>query len=122
MRKLSCFMFFLIFSTLSHSATSDMTASSCAPNGVSNVLKEKWAPKEFWAHQSTVAEGMIDYWHNGGYGEVASPMTQQDCVVQSRGDLIKRQECITYIQNELDFWIRCGQHAKKMCRLYGGCR
>lgn len=99
-------------------ANSAMHASSCAPKGISNVLKEKLNPKSFWVDQSIIAEDMLRYWLTGDGAE--NTMTISDCTMRHHDDPIARQECVTYVRGEIEFWRRCGQHAKRMCRLHGG--
>jgi hypothetical protein len=109
----------LLVPLIGWAASSDMKASSCAPNGIANSLKEKMNPKEFWAKQSTIAENALAYWIYGrGAGEEGAPPKISDCA--SKTDPIERQECVTYIRSEIEFWRRCGQHANRMCRLHGG--
>lgn len=109
----------LLAPLLVNAANSDMQASSCAPKGVVNNMKEKMNPKEFWAKQSTVAENALAYWLYGrGAGEEGPPPKISDC--SSKSNPVERQECISYIRGEIDFWRRCGQHANRMCRLHGG--
>lgn len=105
----------------SFAANSAMHASSCAPNGISNVVKEKLSPKKFWVEQSISSEDALLYWLTGkGAGFDETPMTINNCALEHKNDPIARQECITYVRGEIEFWRRCGQHAKRMCRLHGG--
>ncbi|CAN4276841.1 hypothetical protein MCEMSEM29_01949 [Methylophilaceae bacterium] len=106
---------------MSFAANSDMQASSCAPNGITNIVKEKLSPKKFWVEQSILAENALLYWLTGkGADFDETPMTISNCALKHNNDPIARQECVTYVRGEVDFWRRCGQHAKKMCRLHGG--
>lgn len=119
--RIFIFLFLISFYSSVYAANSDMQAISCAPNGIANVIKEKVDPKGFWVKQATFSEGMLNYLR---YGEGAGPdeivPTEEGCIAKSQGDRIEREKCITYVRNEINFWVRCGAHAKKMCRLHGG--
>lgn len=112
---------FLCSSFMCFAANSAMQASSCAPKGILNVVKEKLNPKSFWVDQSINAENMLRFWLTGeGARFDESTMIISDCALLHQDDPIARQECVTYVRGEIEFWRRCGQHAKRMCRLYGG--
>lgn len=120
MKRLNYFFYLLVlFSSLSWAASSEMNAS-CSPNGITAVMKEKMNPKSFWAHQSTIAESMLGYWQRGGDGDEGGSMSIGECQIEAHGDRIKYEKCVTYIRSEINFWARCGQHARNMCRLHGG--
>lgn len=108
----------LIMSSNTFAANSDMSAS-CAPNGLTASLKEKINPKSFWVEQAVNAEFMLNFYRNGG-DEGDAPHTIEDCRIISKGNTIKFEECSVQIRSEIEFWSRCGQHARRMCRLYGG--
>ena len=121
MKKILTILIGLCFNNFLYAASSDMQASSCAPNGVTNVIKEKMNPRKFWIDQMLTADRMVAYWVNGeGAGEEGPPDTVYDCNIKNKDNPIERQKCVSYVKGEVEFWRRCGAHARQMCKLNGG--
>lgn len=84
---------------------------SCQPNGIINVWKAMFDPKEFWIEQVVVLEMGVERYHLGD--------SLADCDKEhSKADMLK---CKLYFQNKFDALLKCLKSSRILCRAHGGC-
>lgn len=94
----------------------DMDPATCAPSGISNKLNEKMDPKGFWLRMQVESEMALQM-HSKGHPESASPTTLEDCEIMFMRKPVEAQKCVWRIQNTINYWSKCNQHAKRMWQL-----
>lgn len=113
-------VYFGLTTTQLNAAYGDLNPGTCAPSGLLNIMKEKVDPKSFWAHMVADTEQSILYFSgkvNDG-GSYGNPINQ--CEMTTRTGSPEQIKCMLEVKNTLNYYIRCNQHAKQMCRLHGG--
>lgn len=99
-------------------AYGDMDPATCEPSGVINKIKAKTNPLDFWVRMYVDAGQAIKL-HTEGHHEMQIA-TVEDCEIYYQRNSEKLQKCIWRIENTIDYWVKCREHARRMCLLHKG--